>query len=88
MKSTVKSLASALTANKRQRALEIFDITLNKLLDVGNTMESAEGSGLVRIKTDWRENKKETKLVALRDKKRKKRRPNCSCGPKVSAKFF
>ena len=40
-------------------------------------------SNLIRRKTDWSENKKEIKLVALRDKKRIKRRENCFCWPKI-----
>ena len=33
---------------------------------------AAERSNLIRRNTDWSKSKKETKLVALRDKKRKK----------------
>ena len=45
-------------------------------------------SSLIRRKTEWSESKKEAKLVALRDKKRKKLRENCSRGPKAGTKFF
>ena len=36
------------------------------------------GSSLLKRKTDWIESKKETKLIALRNKNRKKRRGNFS----------
>ena len=49
---------------------------------------SSKRSSPIRRKTDWSENKKERKLVALRDKKRKKRHANCSRRPKVGSKFF
>ena len=41
------------------------------------------GSSINSKKNQLCEIKKETKLVALRDKKRKKRRANCSRGPKT-----
>ena len=41
----------------------------------------------IRRKTDWSENKKESKLVALRDKKRKKQSASCNCGPKTGQKI-
>ena len=42
---------------------------------------------LIPRKTDWSESKKETKLVALRDKKREKHRANCIRGPKAGSKL-
>ena len=57
-------------------------------MDSGNTAYYISRSNLIRRKTNWSESRKEIKLVAIRDKKRKKRYANCSHGPKEGPTIF
>ena len=57
-------------------------------MDSGNTAYYMSGSNLIRRKSDWSESRKEIKVVAIRDKKRKKRRANCSRGLKEGPTIF
>ena len=45
-------------------------------------------SSLIRRKTDWSESKTKTKLVAMRNKKKKTAAANCSYRPQAGPKFF
>ena len=45
-------------------------------------------SSLICRNTDWSKSKKERKLSTVRDKKRKKRRENCTRGLKMKKKLL